>query len=55
MTEEQMDQFESDMLMEDVDIIIEDVRQSIIDEKINELITYYGLAPKLEQILSDDC
>lgn len=50
MTEEQMDQFEYDMLREDADLIMENLRQSIIDEKLNELIAYYDLDSQLEQI-----
>lgn len=50
MSEEQMDQFESDMLAEEANLIMEDLRQSIIDEKLNELIAYYGLDSQLEQI-----
>lgn len=49
MTEEQMDQFEHDMFVEDADIIMENLRQSIIDEKLNELIAYYDLDLKYEQ------
>ena len=49
MTEEQMDQFEHDMLREDADLIMENLRQSIIDEKLNELIAYYDLDVKYEQ------
>ena len=43
MTEEQMDQFEDDMIMEDLN-------QSIIDKKVNELINYYDLESKFEDI-----
>lgn len=50
MTEEQMDQFEHDMLAEEANLNIEDLRQSIIDEKLNELIVYYDLDSQLEQI-----
>lgn len=50
MTEEQMDQFEHDMLVEEANLNIEDLRQSIIDEKLNELIAYYGLDSQPEQL-----
>lgn len=49
MTDEQMDQFECDMLSEYADIILENLRQSIIDEKLNELIQHYDLDAKYEQ------
>lgn len=64
MTEEQMDQFEDDMIMEHIrQSIIDDFNQSIIDEKVNELIKYYDLeekfkdnSEKYEQIsLFDNC
>jgi hypothetical protein len=50
MSEEQMDQFEHDMIDEEANLIMENLRQSIIDEKLNELIVYYGLDSQPEQI-----
>ena len=51
MTEEQMDQFEDDMIMEDNrQSMVDDFNQSIIDKKVNELINYYDLEAKFEDI-----
>ena len=51
MTEEQMDQFEDDMIMEDNrQSMVDDFNQSIIDKKVNELINYYDLESKFEDI-----